>query len=248
MEWDSKWSRHRLKGLAIPPRGRRRSLWKVYRRSREQTWPAARLSERDTQNADEFAARDNRSEATTLRSDASLRAPSSRKGKKDPSPPKAGLKTISRSRFFLLFYFIFFSKEHETNAQRTSRRSAAGFKMCRLYLLVPVTPYWFHAQRSTDQTLSFPPSRSHSLVLGLYLSFSLFFPLPLSFAPGHPLASSRSITLGAPPTALCPLAPLHAYTCAIYRGNAPRERARHRFHPAVAPKPTNQPTDRPGRK
>lgn len=25
--------------------------------------------------------------------------------------------------------------------------------MCRLYLLVPVTSYWFHAQRSTGQTL-----------------------------------------------------------------------------------------------
>lgn len=248
MEWDSKWSRHRLKGLAIPPRGRRRSLWKVYRRSREQTWPAALLSEGDTQNADEFAARDNRSEATTLRSDAFARAIVAKREKGSFSPKGRSKNDLSFAFLSPFLFFFFFSKEHETNAQRTSRRSAAGFKMCRLYLLVPVTPYWFHAQRSTDQTLSFPPSRSHSLVLGLYLSFSLFFPLLPSFAPDHPLASSRSTTLGAPPTALCPLAPLHAYTCAIYRGNAPRERARHRFHPAVAPKPTNQPTDRPGRK
>lgn len=75
---------------------------------------------------------------------------------------------------------------------------AARFKICRLYLLVPVTLYWFHAQRSTDQTLSFPPSspvsrprpsslffpslflQSHSPTLSLFLTPSLIPSLFLS--------------------------------------------------------------------
>lgn len=57
------------------------------------------------ENADEFAARDNRSEATTLRSDASLRAPLSRKEKKARSPPKAVLKKRPLVSFPLLFSF-----------------------------------------------------------------------------------------------------------------------------------------------
>lgn len=137
-------------------------------------------------------------------------------------------------------FFLRESRKENTIRRRSacwaSRRGAAGFKMCRLYLLVPVTPYWFHAQRSTDQTLSFPPSR-HSLAPLPSLSFSLFLSLSLAFSfstflplfPSlflslaadslsplrHPLVSSCSTTLCAPthPLPSCPLTRLRA----IYR-------------------------------
>lgn len=190
MEWDSKWSRHRLKGLAIPPRGRRRSLWKVYRRSREQTWPAALLSEGDTQNADEFAARDNRSEATTLRSDAFARAIVAKREKGSFSPKGRSKNDLSFAFLspFLFFFFFLKNTRRTLNVRRGAARRDSKCADCICWCQwPPIDSTLSEAQTRPSRshplvpTLSFPLSRPRSLSLFLSL-----FPFTALFRPRSP--------------------------------------------------------------
>jgi len=125
------------------------------------------------------------------------------------------------------------------DACRASRRGAAGFKMCRLYLLVPVTPYWFHAQRSTEQTLSFPPSPLSRFLLPYFplpfsYSFSLLLPRGSLSSLYHPLVSSCSTTLCAPTHPALSLSYTVTRDIPPVRSSVPRQRAQHWFHPVVA--------------
>lgn len=72
-------------------------------------------------------------------------------------------------------------KQGQYNSNGVQHRGR--LKMCRLHLLVPVTSYWFHAQRSTGQTLVFSLALSSIHFLVFHLAFFMFLLLVFSCFP-----------------------------------------------------------------
>lgn len=142
--------------VAAIRKGCRSSLVNAGRYKRSgQTWSAACAAlggyTRGKRRRIRGTSRNNRS-ATTVRHlgrGASPRAPFVARFWKKKTTPPVVKPTAPKTAIYA--FVSFFSGRKETAMQRrrgerrrsgrVERRGAAGFKMCRLYLLVPVTPY-----------------------------------------------------------------------------------------------------------
>lgn len=194
-------SRNRPKKGVLRPFSEGSSLWKVSGRTSHHgtrgrdTFPRA-------ENADEFAALEPRQNRSVRRHFGRMPLCARfRKEKKARSPLRkkgAAPKTTSRSRFFFLFLFFLKNAIDDAQRERICRGAARRDSKCADCICwCQWPPIDSTAQQSTDQTLSFPPSRfATTSSLSLSLSLSNFrFPPPLSslsvaLAPRHPPVSS----------------------------------------------------------